>query len=51
MANEVRSFDRILWPVMIVVGLLIVILMNAVFIYIAVSGQDEVVPSYHTEAR
>lgn len=49
--NQVRKFDRLLWPVMIVVGLLIVILLNAVFIYIAVSGQDEVVPSYHTEPR
>jgi hypothetical protein len=36
---------------MIVAGLLLVILLNAVFIYIAVSGRDEVVPSYHTEAR
>ena len=36
---------------MIIIGLLIVILMNAVFIYVAVSGRDEVVPSYHTEAR
>ncbi len=51
MAKPVRKFDELLWPVAIVVGLLIVILMNAVFIYIAVSGQDEVVPSYHTEAR
>jgi len=25
--------------------------MNAVFIYVAVSGQDEVAPSYQTEAR
>jgi hypothetical protein len=36
---------------MIIVGLLIVMLINAVFITIAVSGQDEVVSSYHTEAR
>jgi hypothetical protein len=51
LANKASKFDRILWPVIITVGLAIVILMNAVFIYIAVSGQDEVVPSYHTEAR
>lgn len=36
---------------MIIVGLLIVIIMNAVFIYVAVSDRDEVVPSYHTEVR
>ena len=51
MANRVRKFDQRLWPTMIIIGLLIVILMNAVFIYVAVSGRDEVVPSYHTEAR
>ena len=51
MANQVRKFDRRLWPAIIIIGFAIVILMNAVFIYIAVSGQDEVVPSYHTEAR
>jgi hypothetical protein len=36
---------------MIVVGLLIVILMNAVFIYVAVSGKDEIVSTYQTETR
>ena len=51
MAIQVRRFDRLLWPIMIIVGLLIVIIMNAVFIYVAVSDRDEVVPSYHTEAR
>lgn len=51
MARQVSKFDRLLWPIMIVVGLVIVILMNAVFIYVAVSGRDEVVPSYHMEAR
>jgi len=51
LAKQVRKFDQRLWPTIIIVGLLIVILMNAVFIYIAVSGQDEVVPSYHTEPR
>ena len=51
MAQQVRKFDRLLWPIMIVVGLLIVIIMNAVFIYVAVSGRDEIVPSYHTESR
>lgn len=46
-----RKFDRLLWPVMIIVGLLIVVLMNAVFIYVAVSGRDEVVSTYQTESR
>lgn len=36
---------------MIIVGLLIVVIVNAVFIYVAVSDRDEVVPSYHTESR
>ena len=49
--KPVRKFDRLLWPVLIVVGLLIVVLVNAVFIYVAVSGKDEVVPSYQTEPR
>ena len=40
-----------LWPILITVGLGFVILVNAVFIYIAVSGADDVVPSYHTEQR
>ena len=40
-----------LWPVLITLGLVFVVLVNAVFIYIAVSGADDVVPSYHTEER
>ena len=51
MAQPVRKFDRLLWPIAIIVGLLIVIIMNAVFIYVAVSDRDEVVPSDQTEAR
>lgn len=35
-----------LWPAAIAVGLLIVALVNVTFIYIAVTGADEVVPSY-----
>jgi hypothetical protein len=42
--------DR-LWPILLAAGLLFVILVNALFIYIAVSGADDVVPSYHTEER
>ena len=40
-----------LWPILIALGLFLVILVNAVFIYIAVSGADQVVPSYTTEER
>ncbi len=40
-----------LWPILITLGLVFVVLVNAIFIYIAVSGADEVVPSYHTEER
>jgi hypothetical protein len=40
-----------LWPVLIVIGLTLVILVNGLFIYIAVKGADEVVPSYNTEER
>jgi len=39
------------WPAAIAIGLLVMILVNLAFIYIAVSGADEVVPSYQTEAR
>jgi len=40
-----------LWPSLIIAGLVLVILVNAIFIYIAVSGADDVVPSYFTEER
>jgi hypothetical protein len=33
------------------VGLALVFLVNGIFIYIAVKGADEVVPSYLTEER
>jgi len=39
------------WPIGIAIALLIVILVNLTFIYVAVSGGDDVVPSYHTEER
>ena len=35
----------------VVIGMLIVILMNVAFIWIAVSGQDQVVDTYQTETR
>jgi hypothetical protein len=40
-----------LWPMIITVGLIVVVVVNAVFIYIAVKGADAVVPSYNTEER
>lgn len=40
-----------LWPAIIIVGLALVLVVNAVFIYIAVSGADEVVPSYNAGQR
>jgi hypothetical protein len=51
LAEPVRKFDERQWPVAIIVGLLIVILVNAIFIFVAVSGQDEIAPSYYTEPR
>ncbi len=45
-----RSRDW-LWPAAIVAGLLMVVFVNVAFVYIAVSGADEVVPSYATEER
>jgi hypothetical protein len=48
--QPVRRNDR-RWPIGIAIGLILVVLVNLAFIYIAVSGKDEVVPSYHTEQR
>jgi hypothetical protein len=39
------------WPVGIAIGLILMILVNLAFIYIAVTGSDGVVPSYNTEVR
>ncbi|MDH4043218.1 MAG: hypothetical protein OEY20_11585 [Gemmatimonadota bacterium] len=39
------------WPIAVAIGLGVVIVVNLVFIYIAVSGRDEIVPSYQTERR
>jgi hypothetical protein len=36
---------------MIVLGFVLVVAINALFIYIAVSGADPVVPSYTSEPR
>jgi hypothetical protein len=39
------------WAIAITIGLLVVVLVNLAFIYVAVHGKDEIVPSYHTERR
>lgn len=39
------------WPLAIVLFLATVVAVNAVFIYVAVSGADEVAPSYVTGER
>lgn len=39
------------WPVIIAASLGIVMLVDAVFIYVAVTGADEISPSYAAEAR
>ncbi len=39
------------WPLAIIIGLLVVVAVNAAFIYIAVSGADEVVSSYEAQRR
>lgn len=45
------GLDRSIWPAALVIGMLIVILMNIAFIWIAVSGEDPVVDTYQTEPR
>ena len=43
---QLRISDDMVWPVIIVAALVLVLVVNAVFIYIAVTGADEVAPSY-----
>lgn len=40
-----------LWPLAIVLGLAAVVVVNLLFIYVAVTEADPVVPSYVTEHR
>lgn len=44
------SSDRT-WPLLITAGLLIVVVVNFAFIWIAISGADEVTESYVTAER
>jgi len=39
------------WPRMIVLGFVLVVAVNVLFVYIAVTGADPVVSSYTTEPR
>ena len=39
------------WPMGIIIGLVIVVIVNLAFILIAVSDADDVVSSYSTEER
>ena len=43
---QIQLRDDMVWPAIIVVALVLVVVVNAVFIYIAVTGADEVAPSY-----
>ncbi|HEX5632638.1 MAG TPA: hypothetical protein VFX50_05395 [Gemmatimonadales bacterium] len=45
------SSGRSPWVTAIVIGFALMIAVNAAFIWIAVRGQDPVVPSYSTESR
>lgn len=40
-----------LWPALIIGGLLLVMVVNAIFIWIAVAGADDVAPSYTSGER
>jgi hypothetical protein len=49
--RSTREAPRSGWPLAIAVGLLLVVVVNALFAYLAVRGADAVVPSYQTEPR
>lgn len=38
--------DDAVWPAIIIIAMAVVMAVNAAFIYIAVSGADDVAPSY-----
>lgn len=39
------------WPWGIAIGMLVAIMVNVVFAYVAIAGRDQVVSSYTTEPR
>jgi hypothetical protein len=43
--------DRSPWVIGIVIMFVVIVLVNAGFMYVAVKGADAVVPSYTTEQR
>jgi len=43
--DETGKRDR-LWPMLLTLGLVVVVVVNAFFIYIAFSGADDVDPAY-----
>jgi hypothetical protein len=45
-ARRITLGDESVWPAIIIIALAVVMAVNAAFIYIAVSGADEVAPSY-----
>lgn len=49
MSTEPRR--RSPWPLAIIVGLTLVAISNAFYVYVAVRGADPVVPSYVLEPR
>ena len=49
-AGSLFATGRI-WPVAVGLSLLVVVCVNLAFVYIAVTGADEVVPSYVEEER
>lgn len=49
--SEKASERPQLWVVAIIIALAFVMIANGVFIYVAVSGADPVVPSYTLEHR
>ncbi len=44
------SKDQV-WPLIIILGLALVVAVNVTFIWIAVKGADQVVPSYNAGER
>ena len=44
--RRIQLSDDMVWPTIIVVALVLVLAVNALFIYVAVTGADEVAPSY-----
>jgi len=43
--------EALIWPVGLAIAFAVVLAVNAFFIYVAVSGSDDVVPSYYSEPR